>query len=419
ETGTRASFTPVIAATAVSNACATAACDTITPRRGSLIVFLEILLELPALGETLDQAVVKGARRVHPAVAQQEVHRHDLTDYGEVLAGVERHGDQGQGHVEHLGGLAIDARPVVFARRVPVLELDHHLDALLLAHRADAEQGPDIDQSHAADLHVMLGELVPAPDEHVVPTTGDVHEIVRHQAMAALDQVQHAFALADPRPPEEQEPHAEHVGERGMHRRGGGERIVQERLEATIELRRLEPRANYRDSFLARELEQFGGGLLSYGDDHARQVELEQRLDRAAPRHGVEGGQVRDFRLAEDMNAVRREARRVAREHEPGARRLGRWDLAVEPQVTGQGLELQRIALEQVADLRQGAHRGSRVWARRPRAARRRMGDLSSWRRSLATAASSALRWSLPRAMATCRTPRAACNRTPTKGRPM
>src|SRR5690348_16386384 len=85
ETGTRASFTPVIAATALKRACATAACDTITPRRGSFIVLLEILLQLAAVGEALDQTVVEGARRVHPAIAEQVIHRHDLTDYGEVL----------------------------------------------------------------------------------------------------------------------------------------------------------------------------------------------------------------------------------------------------------------------------------------------------------------------------------------------
>src|SRR5207244_13470456 len=90
ETGARGPVPRGIAGRAGSNVCAAAACDTITPRRGSLIVFLEILLQLPALGETLDQAVVEGARRVHPAVPQQVVHRHDLTDYGEVLAGVER-----------------------------------------------------------------------------------------------------------------------------------------------------------------------------------------------------------------------------------------------------------------------------------------------------------------------------------------
>jgi len=73
DTGTSASRTPVIAATAATKAWATAACETITPRSGSLIVFLEIFLELATLGETLEQAVVERPRRIHAAVAQQVV----------------------------------------------------------------------------------------------------------------------------------------------------------------------------------------------------------------------------------------------------------------------------------------------------------------------------------------------------------
>src|SRR5207237_9207836 len=63
DTGTSASSTPVIAATAASSAWATAACDTITPRNGSLIVLLEVLLQLAALREALEQPVVEGAGR--------------------------------------------------------------------------------------------------------------------------------------------------------------------------------------------------------------------------------------------------------------------------------------------------------------------------------------------------------------------
>src|SRR5256885_1513254 len=89
-TETRASSTPVIAATADFSACATAACDTITPRSGSLIVLLEVLLQLAPFRHTLEEALVEVLRRIHAAVAQQVVHRHHLTDYGEILSRVER-----------------------------------------------------------------------------------------------------------------------------------------------------------------------------------------------------------------------------------------------------------------------------------------------------------------------------------------
>src|SRR6266487_5514791 len=188
DTGTSASRTPVIAATAARRAWATAACETITPRSGSLIVFLEILLELAAFGEALEQPVVERPRRIHAAVAQQVVHRDDLTDYRQVLSRVERHSDQRQRDLEHLSGLAVEPGAIVLARRIPVLELHDHFDTLLLPHGADAEQGADIDQPHAADFHVVLGQLVPATDQQIVAAARDVHDVVPDQPMAALHQ---------------------------------------------------------------------------------------------------------------------------------------------------------------------------------------------------------------------------------------
>src|SRR2546422_713603 len=159
DTGTSASLTPVIAATAASSAWATAACVTITPRSGSLIVFLEVLLQLASLRHALQQALVELPRRVDAAVALQMVHRHHLADHGEILARVERHGDERQAHAEQRRRLAVEPRAVVLPGRVPVLELHDHLDALLLAHGAHAEQRLDVDQPDAPDLHVVLIDI--------------------------------------------------------------------------------------------------------------------------------------------------------------------------------------------------------------------------------------------------------------------
>src|SRR5206468_4650860 len=127
-TATSASLTPVIAATAARSASATAACETITPRVASLIVLLEVLQHLAPLGHAVEQPLVELPRGVDAAVAQQMVHRHDLADHRQVFAGVERHRDEGQRHVQEPGRLAVQAGAVVLARRVPVLQLDHDLD---------------------------------------------------------------------------------------------------------------------------------------------------------------------------------------------------------------------------------------------------------------------------------------------------
>src|SRR5438552_10134982 len=71
---------PVMAVTAATRACATAACDTMTPR-SSLIVFFQVLLDPPPLlPHAPDQPLVERVRGVHAAVAQQVIHRDDFAD---------------------------------------------------------------------------------------------------------------------------------------------------------------------------------------------------------------------------------------------------------------------------------------------------------------------------------------------------
>src|SRR5437667_225416 len=124
--------------------------------------------------------------------------------------------------------------------------------------------------------------LVPPAERHVVAVAGDVHDVVRDQPVAALDQVEHAFALADPRAPEEQESHAEHVRQRAVHGRGRGERVVEERLQAPVELGGLELGADDGHALGARQLQQLGGHLLPLRDHDARDIELKERLERLA-----------------------------------------------------------------------------------------------------------------------------------------
>src|SRR5262245_28993742 len=136
-TGTSASAIPAIDCTAATSAAATSAWETMTPRNGLLIVLFEIRLQLPPLRHVADQALVQALRRINAAVAQQVRHGDDFADHREILARIQRDGDAGNGDLENVRGLAIEPRPVVFARGVPIGELHHDLDALLLPHRPD------------------------------------------------------------------------------------------------------------------------------------------------------------------------------------------------------------------------------------------------------------------------------------------
>ena len=280
-------------------------------------------------------------------------HRDDFANHREVLARIERHRHERQLDVEQLGALLIESGAVVFARVVPVLELHHDFDALLLAHGANAEQRVDVDQADAADFHVMPGNLMPAANQHVVAAARDVDHVVRHQAMPALDQVEHTFALPDPGASSEQEAHAKDVGERAVHGRARGESVVEKRLQPPVEFRRLEARANDGDALLSRQYQQFFRSLLAFRDDDAGELIRQNRFDRFAARLRIERSQVRDLGLAEDVNPVgAQEARRVAGEHKARARGLRGPDLPLEPHFRRQHLQLQRIAFagEQVAD---------------------------------------------------------------------
>src|SRR5713226_4968495 len=72
DTGVNAPSIPVMTVTALTRACATAACDTMTPRNGeeSLIIFLQILLHLSLLPHAPNQPFIERVRRVDSAVAQ-------------------------------------------------------------------------------------------------------------------------------------------------------------------------------------------------------------------------------------------------------------------------------------------------------------------------------------------------------------
>src|ERR1051325_2989211 len=179
ETGVSTPSMPVIAVTAATSACATAACDTMTPR-SSLIVFLEVLLRPALVAHPANQPLVEPVGGSDAAVAEEMVRGDPFADNRQILPGVQRHRHERQRHVEQLGLLLIEPGAIVLARVVPVLELDDDFDALLLADRADAEQRVDVDQPDTADFHVVAGDFVPAADQHVVPAPRHVHRSEEH-----------------------------------------------------------------------------------------------------------------------------------------------------------------------------------------------------------------------------------------------
>src|SRR5439155_20198890 len=156
----------------------------------------------------LHQTVIETLGRIDTAVLEQMVHRDHFGDDGDVLPRIEGDGDLRQGNVQDRGALAIQPGAVDHELRIPVHELDDDLDALLLPNGANTEDGWHVDEPDAADLHVVALELVSASEEHFRAAARDHHDVVGNEAMAALDEIEHALRLTYSTSPNEQQPDA-------------------------------------------------------------------------------------------------------------------------------------------------------------------------------------------------------------------
>jgi hypothetical protein len=123
---------------------------------------------------------------------------------------------------------------------------------------------------------VVRRQLVTPADQDVVTATGDLHDVVRHETMPPFYEIEHAFALSDTRATDEQKPDAIHVCERAVQGRPRSECFLHDRLDAAIELRRLEAAPEHRHSLGPGKLQQLGRHLLALGDEDAREVEAEE-----------------------------------------------------------------------------------------------------------------------------------------------
>ena len=177
-------------------------------------------------------------------------------------------------------------------------------------------------------------------------------EIVGHEAVPALDEIQHALGLADAALADEQQPDAEYVGERPVQVGRRREFVFEPRLEAVVELVGLEVRANERDARCRGEVEQIRTRLLPFRDEHARNREGEELAQVLLADRRVHRLEIRDLGLAEHLQSLRGKPRRVAGEHEARTRRVRILDHPIESVRSVDVLELERVleALEQPPD---------------------------------------------------------------------
>ena len=179
----------------------------------------------------------------------------------------------------------VDAEAIVLALRIPALELHDQLDALRRAGRGDAEQIAEVDQAEAADFHVMARQLRTAADDDRRGAPPDLDRVVGDEPMAAHDEVERAFALADAALPHHQHAEAEDVEEHAVDDLADGEAILEQRRELADRGRRADARASAAARRLvSASIDQVGRRLEAAGDEDARHLGGERAARRASRR---------------------------------------------------------------------------------------------------------------------------------------
>src|SRR2546428_8553886 len=143
--------------------------------------------------------------------------RGDLDEEREIAPGGNWQPDVRLRNAEELVGFASDAQPVVFGSLGPFFEFDHEIDRLDITRGGDAEEIFDVDDADSAQLHVMAQQIVRVSEEDVVGMTLDDDHVIGDEAMAAIHEIERAFALADAAVTEKQNADAVDVEKTGVH----------------------------------------------------------------------------------------------------------------------------------------------------------------------------------------------------------
>ena len=98
--------------------------------------------------------------------------------------------------------------------------------AHLPAHRRLAEDGLDVQQADAAHLQQVEQQFGAAPFQRGLADAVQVHRVVGHQAVAARDELQAQFALAQARFAGQQHAQAQDVHEHAVARGAVGKQLA-------------------------------------------------------------------------------------------------------------------------------------------------------------------------------------------------
>src|SRR5712691_4708971 len=281
---------------------------------------------------------------------QQLIASGDFDENRHAPAGRDGHANERDFQAEDFVELIVEPQALVFATRLPALELYDQLDALRQAGRRDPEQVLDVDHAEAPQFHVIARQLGTGADQNGFGAAATLHRIVAHEPVRAHNQVQRALALADAALADDQHAEAEDVHQHRVHHRPLGEGVLENRRQLRDRGRsghgRLEqrpPGAFGFDEELRRRLE-------SAGDDDARDINGQREAERRRARWCREAFEVPDFAFAEDEDAAGFEVLMKSRQGQAGLLDVRARDHARQAVDAGQQLEREAGGLGPAAE---------------------------------------------------------------------
>ena len=265
---------------------------------------------IPAARIAVDQRLLALDEILHrvvtPVTQDVGAHRH-LDQHRQVAAGRHEQHHLRHVHVEHPPGplLRLQAVDAAHLRLLELFEAHDEVQPFFVAHGGLAAHHANVEDAEAAHLE-KIGQAVEAlADQHVRADADEFHRVVGDQAMAARQQFQGDFALADAGLAGDQQAHAHdfhvHAVDAGARRECARQVVLQVVDDHRAGLRRGEQ----REFVLLRGPHQVGRRLAVAGHDHGRgAVAAEQLFQGVGALRFAETVEVVEFGAADDLHAV-------------------------------------------------------------------------------------------------------------------
>ena len=166
---------------------------------------------------------------------EQLIARRHFDQRRQIAAVAHRHAQLGNLMANGFIEMIVNAEAIVLFAVDPFDELDDEFDLLGIAHRRHTEQIFDVDDAEAANFHVMANHASTRA-EHGIAFRPHMHDVVGDQAMAAHDEIERGFALADATLADHQHTDAEHVDQHAVNLRVRRQLVLQPMCDLVDEI---------------------------------------------------------------------------------------------------------------------------------------------------------------------------------------